>query len=214
MAEPNLRRAIDITQRRLGYEDLALVPLLDSLATVFMEQKAFEQAEAPLRRAVSIQERAEGPKGVNVAPRLDRLAMLYYTQKRYAEAEPLYRRSLAIWESAMGANNPELATTLDNLAVVLASQEKFEEAEPAVPPVAVAAADDHGGELNNLAMVLEGRGQDLAERQYKQAIAMAEKLPDPSMLAFTLHNYASLLRKLKREVEAKRVEARLKAIEK
>jgi hypothetical protein len=64
-------------------------------------------------------------------------------------------------------------------------------------------------------MVLEGRGQDAAaERQYKQAISIAEKLPDSAMLSYTLHNYSSLLRKLKREVEAKRVESRAKGLEK
>jgi tetratricopeptide (TPR) repeat protein len=115
----------------------------------------------------------------------------------------------------MGANNPELATTVDNLAVVLASQEKFEEAEKLYRRSLSLRQTTMVAALNNLAMVLEGRSQDAAaERHYKQAIAMAEKLSDPSMLAFTLHNYASLLRKLKREVEAKRVEARAKGIEK
>jgi len=34
------------------------------------------------------------------------------------------------------------------------------------------------------------------------------------MLTFTLRNYASLLRKLRREIDAKRLETRLKALEK
>ena len=42
---------------------------------------------------------------------------------------------------------------------------------------------------------------------------MAEKLPDTSLLAFTLHNYSALLKKLKREAEAKRAEARAVALE-
>jgi hypothetical protein len=64
-------------------------------------------------------------------------------------------------------------------------------------------------------MVLEGKGQDaLADRHYRQAIAIAEKLPEPALLAFTLHNYAALLRKMKREPEAKRAEARAAGIEK
>ena len=58
--------------------------------------------------------------------------------------------------------------------------------------------------LNNLAQVLEGKGKDAAaERQYKQALTLADKLPDPKMLMFTLRNYASLLRKLKRDIDAK-----------
>ena len=52
-----------------------------------------------------------------------------------------------------------------------------------------------------------------AERQYKLALALAEKLPDPAALATTLRNYATLLRKLKRELEAKRAEARAKSLQ-
>jgi Tfp pilus assembly protein PilF len=115
----------------------------------------------------------------------------------------------------MGRNNPELATTLDNLAVVLAAQEKFEEAEKLYRRSLEQRQTTMVASLNNLAMVLEGRGQDAAaERQYKQAIAMAEKLPDTALLSFTLHNYGGLLRKLKREAEAKRVELRMKALAK
>ena len=69
--------------------------------------------------------------------------------------------------------------------------------------------------LNNLAMALEGKGEDVkAERYYKQAVAMGEKLADSSMLAFTLHNYAGLLHKMGREAESKRAEARAKSLEK
>ena len=44
------------------------------------------------------------------------------------------------------------------------------------------------------------------------ALALAEKLPDPGPLALTLCNYAVLLRKLNRELEAKRMEARLRSL--
>ena len=68
--------------------------------------------------------------------------------------------------------------------------------------------------LNNLAMDLEGTGRDTAaERYYKQAQSLAERLSDHTMLAFTLHNYAGLLHRLHREVEAKRAEVRAKALE-
>ena len=115
----------------------------------------------------------------------------------------------------MGPNNPDLANSLDNLGVVLASQDKFDEAEPLYRRSLALRQTTVVASLNNLAQVFEGQGRDtLAERQYKQALALAGKLPDTKMLTFTLRNYASLLRKLKREVEAKRLEARLKSLEK
>jgi len=59
----------------------------------------------------------------------------------------------------MGPDNPDLATTLDNLAVVYASQEKFEEAEPLYRRSLALREKTAVTSLNNLAMVLEGKGQ-------------------------------------------------------
>ena len=76
--------------------------------------------------------------------------------------------------------------------------------------------------LNNLALVLEGAGDPAnAEKQYTTAIAIATKIPslpgdksvgEKELLAKTLDNYSTLLRKLKRDDEASKVEARLKAL--
>ena len=62
------------------------------------------------------------------------------------------------------------------------------------------------------AQAAAGKGEDAAaERYYKQAVAMGEKLADSSLLAFTLHNYAGLLHKMGRDLESRRAEARAKA---
>jgi hypothetical protein len=76
--------------------------------------------------------------------------------------------------------------------------------------------------LNNLAMVLEGNNHNIAaERQWKLAITVGDKLPilpgdppgkDAELMAKTLQNYAALLHKMKRDVEARKMEARAKAL--
>lgn len=76
--------------------------------------------------------------------------------------------------------------------------------------------------LNNLALVLEGSGDTAgAEKQYTTALALVIKIPalagdknvgEKDLLAKTLDNYSTLLRKLKRDDEATKVEARLKAL--
>jgi len=76
--------------------------------------------------------------------------------------------------------------------------------------------------LNNLGLVLEGAGDTTnAEKQYTAAIALAAKIPalagdksvgEKDLLAKSLDNYSSLLRKLRRDEEAAKVEARLKAL--
>ena len=78
--------------------------------------------------------------------------------------------------------------------------------------------------LNNFALVLEGAGDTTsAEKQYTRAIAIAEKIPalpgaasvgETELLAKTLDNYGSLLRKLKRDADAVKVEARSKSLSK
>ena len=112
----------------------------------------------------------------------------------------------------MAPDNPDLATTLENLAVVLASQDKFEEAEPLYRRSLALREKTTIASLNNLAMVLEGKDQDAAaERQYRMAMTLGDRIPavgdnDLSVLVKTLQNYAALLRKLKKEAEAKKID--------
>ena len=77
-------------------------------------------------------------------------------------------------------------------------------------------------EAQKLAMVLEGNNHNVAaERQWKLALTIGDKLPinpgdppnkDAALLAKTLQNYAQLLHKLKRDAEARKLEARAKAL--
>jgi tetratricopeptide (TPR) repeat protein len=222
VAEPNFRRAIGLVEKKLGPEDATLVPLLDNLADVFIKQKNFPPAEPPLRRIVWIQERAVGPSDVKLAPNLDKLALELFHLERFPEAEQLYRRSLAIWEPAMGPTNPDLTSAIDNLGVALAAQQKYADSEPFYKRSLALREMATVQNLNNLALVLEGSGDDAnAEKQYATAIAIATKIPslpgeksvnEKDLLAKTLDNYSTLLRKLKRNDEAAKIEARLKAL--
>ena len=75
--------------------------------------------------------------------------------------------------------------------------------------------------MNNQALALEAEGEHAsAERLYRRAIDLAEQIPtlkgptnvgESEVLAATLQNYAILLHKLKRDAEAAKLEARLKA---
>jgi tetratricopeptide (TPR) repeat protein len=135
---------------------------------------------------------------------------------------PLYQRSLAIWESVMGPDNPDLAATLDNLAVLYAKQGKFDEADPLYKRSLALREKSAVLSLNNRALVLELTGEESsAEREYKLAIGIAEKIPalagaesvgETALLKQTLESYAVLLRKLKRVAEAVKVEARAKSL--
>jgi tetratricopeptide (TPR) repeat protein len=129
---------------------------------------------------------------------------------------------LSIWEATLGPDSPELATTLDNLAVIYATLDQFTEAEPLYRRALALRQKTTVQSWNNLALVLEARGDAPgAERLYQRAVTLAAQIPslagpanvgEGQLLAVTLRNYASLLRRLKRVPEAARMEARAKAL--
>ena len=122
----------------------------------------------------------------------------------------------------MGPANPDLTSAIDNLAVSLAAQQKYADAEPYYRRSLALREMATVKNLNNLGLVLEGAGDTAnAEKQYTTAIALAGRIPalpgdksvgEKELLAKTLDNYGTLLRKLKRDDEASKVEARLKAL--
>jgi tetratricopeptide (TPR) repeat protein len=122
----------------------------------------------------------------------------------------------------MGPTNPDLTTAIDNLAVSLAAQQKYADSEPFYKRSLALREKATVQNLNNLALVLEGSGDTAsAEKQYTTAVSIATKIPslpadksvgEKDLLAKTLDNYSTLLRKLKRDDEAAKVEARLKAL--
>jgi tetratricopeptide (TPR) repeat protein len=119
-------------------------------------------------------------------------------------------------------DDSELATSLDNLAVVYASQQKFALAEPLYRRSLAIREKADVDSMNNLALALEGKGENAAaERLYQRALTMVERIPslpgnanvgESAALLKTLGNYSLLLRKLKRDSEAAKLETRAKAI--
>jgi tetratricopeptide (TPR) repeat protein len=222
VAEPNLRRAIRIIEKAVDLSAPALLPVFDSLVTVYMKQEKYAEAEPLLRRAVAIEESIYGPANENVATYLDRLALVFYLQERYADAQPIYERSLAIWETKLEPADQELANSLDSLAVVYAKQEKFAMAEPLYRRSLAIREKGAVDSMNNMGLTLEGKGDHAAaEAIYRQAIPEAEHIPvlkgranvnETAALGDTLRNYSILLRKLKRDTEAAKLEARRRVL--
>ena len=102
VAEPRFRRALEISERKMGSDHPSLAPLLDKLASICRELGRPPEAETFLRRALMLRERAYGPAHQEVASTLDALGGLLYSLKRYDEAEVLYARSLPIWMAVLG----------------------------------------------------------------------------------------------------------------
>jgi tetratricopeptide (TPR) repeat protein len=142
--------------------------------------------------------------------------------ERFADAQPIYERSLKIWEAKLEPTDPELAASLDALAVVYARQEKFAMAEPLYRRALALRERLTVDSMNNLGLTLEAKGDNkAAETTYRQALSAVEWIPtlkgranvsEDAALGATLKNYAMLLRKLKRDAEAAKLEARRRIV--
>jgi len=144
--------------------------------------------------------------------------MVFYQESRFADAQLLFERTLPIWDAVLKPYDPALASALDNLAVVYAAQKKFAKAEPLYRRSLAIRQKSTVESLNNLALALEGKDENAAaERLYQRAVPMAEQIThlpgranvgEVLLLIMTLKDYAGLLRKLDRTVEAAKIEAR------
>jgi len=202
-----------IQSENFGYDDLRLAETLDNLAECQHELELEDQAEFSLRRALAIRELNQGPMSPEVAHTADRLALFLFQAKSYADAEPLYRLSLDIYTTLLGPSNPLLARSYDNLAVTKAMLKKYEESETLYREALKLRDGEDALSLRNLGLVLVARDkQSDAEPLYSRALAILDTPANDNaeLTKEILKEYASLLRDLKRPVEAVRLENRLK----
>jgi tetratricopeptide (TPR) repeat protein len=99
-----------------------------------------------------------------------------------------------------------VATSLDNLAVVYAMLKNYPQAEKLYQQALRIRDGEDASSLHNLALVEEGLKKDTeADGLYKRMVGMPLKDPGPPLL-----EYAELLRKMHRPVEAAKMELRAK----
>ena len=144
-----------------------------------------------------------------------------FEKGQYNDAESWYLQALKLLADA-GPEEPRLAVTLNTLAMLYHSQKQYSVAAPlyeqvlqllqaVLPPEHPTLATTR----NNLAVLYEAQGQYAkAEPLYRQALEDLEKRlgPEHANVAAALGNYADLLRKLQRNAEADRLDARAQAI--
>jgi tetratricopeptide (TPR) repeat protein len=102
---------------------------LNTLATVYVAQQKYDEAEGLYRRALAIREKVLGKDHLDVAHTLTNLSLVYSLQRKFGEAEGVLRRALAIQEKAPGENDVTVAMTLGLLASACLGQGKTQEAD-------------------------------------------------------------------------------------
>jgi len=193
-----------------------------NLGKVYQHQKKYDEAEKLYLRAIEIQEQLDGKDNLSVAYSLNNLGLLYSEQKKYDKSEETLRRALTIREKKLEPTDTNIAVTLVNLGKLYSDQDKLTEAESLYDrafKIFVLAGDENLEGIfvciDNLALIYEKtKNYKKAEPLYRFAIAVLEKFNgrnDATLIPY-LEDYAALLRKLKRNAEAVKVEARVKRL--
>lgn len=212
LAEPFMKRALEIGQQIFGHDHPEVSTDLNNLAQLLQVTGRFREAEPLIKKSLEIDEKKFGPSHYKVALRLNNLAQLYQDTNRLEEAEPLMRRALEIDEKNFGPDHPSVARDLSNLAQFLHETDRVEEAEPLMrraleideksfgpnhPDVAI--------DLNNLAHLLRQTNRlEEAEPLIRRSLDIDEKSFGPThpSVARNLNNLAQLFQATNRLEEA------------
>ncbi len=128
-AGPLFERALDIREKTLGANNLAVCWTLYRLANVYVELGKYERVEAYLNRALHIMEKQEPHPNPKVVMILQSLANFYSIQNRHELAERMCKRAIAIDEDTLGRDHPQGAWGALGLAHIYSVQGKFPAAE-------------------------------------------------------------------------------------
>jgi tetratricopeptide (TPR) repeat protein len=210
------KQALDMREKLHGPADPELIIPLTNLAGNLRDQKKYDEAEPLYKRAQDIAEKHFGPDDPQVVAALAAQAGDFYDEEKYAEAEPLYVRALAITEKKKGGEDPDIVASIRPLAVTLFAQKKFDQAR-LLTERAIAILEknnepmDLAAPLNFLGQICERlHSYADAERAYKRALDTLG--PDNKAALDTLENYSRMLHDLKRQPEAKALEAHISKI--
>ncbi len=89
--------------------------ILNNLASVYLMQKKYKEAESLFKEALKLRTNIFGKKSPEVAVSLNNLGGIYQEQKQYREATNFFKRALNIHKESLGVKHSETATTLNNL---------------------------------------------------------------------------------------------------
>jgi tetratricopeptide (TPR) repeat protein len=212
LAEPLMRRILEIDEQIFGPDHPNVATDLNNLAQLLQETNRFQETEPLMRRALEIDKQNFGYNSPHVSRDLNNLAQLLQEINRLQEAEPLMRRALEIDEQHFGSNHSNVAIRLNNLALLLKDTNRLKEAEPLMRRALEIDEKSFGADhpkiatrLSNFALLLKDTNRPAeAEPLLRRALEIDEKsfgFSHPAV-AKDLSNLALLLKDTNRLVEA------------
>ena len=117
------KRALAGRERVLGPDHPITLTAVNNLATLFIKQGRYDEAEPLYKRALAGRERVLGPKHPNTLASVNNLADLFYSQGWFDEAEPLYLRALAGRLAVLPDDHPSLVSSYEGIAKLIEAQQ-------------------------------------------------------------------------------------------
>jgi tetratricopeptide (TPR) repeat protein len=207
---------------RFGEDDPHVATTLTSLGLNYRHQRKFSEAESAWRRALTIIEKESDEDSEDIADATFNVATVMVDQGHQTAAMPLIQKSLGIYESALGGFNQKTAAVLCLMGDAYRLSQNFAAAERPLRRCADIRETNGGvqnGEfadaLHSLALAYMGDGKlALAESRFTLAEKIREKtlgITSP-LLAQTMEDHATLLKRLGRDREAARLDTMAAAI--
>ena len=128
-ALPLAERALEIREKILGPEHVAVAILLNRIGTLNTSLGDIAKAETLFQRALKIFEKQLGGDDLSVAEVLNNLALFYKNRGEFAEAETMYQRVLTIREKALGGDHTLVAAVFNNMGTLYRARGDYAKAE-------------------------------------------------------------------------------------
>ena len=129
VAEPQVKRALELRRGALGNEHDATVRMMSMLGLIHWRQSRLDEAAPLFQDAVEISRRVLGRDHTTTLIYEMNLANLHRAKGRYAEAEPLYAHLIETQPRVRGEGHGDTLNTLGNYANFLQETGRYERAE-------------------------------------------------------------------------------------
>ncbi len=215
-------RSLALQEAAHGTDDPIILPGLNNLAVALIGLERFTEAEPILERIQVLMEADPESDARKRAITLRSVAKLKERLEKHEEAEAYLHRSLDILMREVGPEDRDVALTLVDMGDNLLAWRRFGKAEKMyirsneiIEQVSGRESEDMAYGLFRLAILYSlQRRYDPAVRHYKRAIATVERVMGLNALPLVdvLESYAITLEEMGRRSEARRVDARSRAI--
>ncbi len=221
LAEPLLRRALNIWERELGHAHPTVATVLGNLATINGLLKNYVEAEALAHRAIISKSEALGVNHPDVLFALDDLGHFYAAQGKQKEARLCYEKVISLSDRLGLRAHPVHVTAMYDLALLYIEQENFVKAEALLQKVCSARDWSPGPQdpstiaawFSLAEVCVRLKNWKRAEAAYWRALPVCEKLlgEEHPVTLDHLERAADVFRRRGNLVEAKRALKRVLA---